>query len=188
MERVEEILHFWFGPGDDPDRQRLWFDSSPAFDRECTAGFLADYERAAAGALDSWMDTPAPALALTLLLDQFPRNMFRATARAFATDAKALAVVKQALARRFDRAIPPIRRVFLYMPLEHSEQLDDQRESLRRFRALAVEVPACTGFISYAERHLAVIERFGRFPHRNAILGRAPTPAETEFLAGGDPF
>ncbi len=115
--------------------------------------------------------------------------MYRATARAFATDGKALAVAKQALARKLEGALPPIRRVFLYMPFEHSENLDDQRESLRRFRALAIEDPSLAGFTPYAERHLEVIERFGRFPHRNAVLGRAATPTEAEFLASGDsPF
>jgi uncharacterized protein (DUF924 family) len=189
MGRVEEILEFWFGAADRSDRQQVWFAADPTFDRACSAGFLADHERAAAGDLDQWMDAPAGSLALTLLLDQFPRNMFRGTARAFATDGKALAVAKPALARQFDRALPPIRRVFLYMPFEHSENLDDQRESLRRFRELAIEDPPLAGFIPYAERHLEVIERFGRFPHRNAVLGRAATPAEAEFLTSGDsPF
>lgn len=125
MGRVEEILEFWFGAGDKPDRQQVWFAPDPAFDRACSAGFLADHERAAAGALDEWMDAPAGALALTLLLDQFPRNMFRGTARAFTTDGKALAVAKHALARQLDRVLTSVRRVFLYMPFEHSENLED---------------------------------------------------------------
>ena len=185
MRRIEEILEFWFGSADGTDRQKVWFAPDPAFDQACTTAFLADHEHAAGGELDGWMDVPSGALALILLLDQFPRNMFRGTARAFATDVKAQAAAKDALARQFDRSLMPIRRVFMYMPLEHSENLDDQHESLRLFRELACEDPALTGFVSYAERHLEVIARFGRFPHRNAVLGRVSTPPEAEFLSGG---
>src|SRR5260370_35294276 len=128
MGRVEEILEFWFGAADGTDRQKVWFAPDPAFDQACTSAFLADHEHAAGGDLDGWMDAPSGALALILLLDQFPRNMFRGTARAFATDTKAQAAAKDALARQFDSALAPIRRVFLYMPLEHSENLDEQRD------------------------------------------------------------
>jgi uncharacterized protein (DUF924 family) len=186
MGRVEEILEFWFGAADGTDRQKVWFAPDPAFDQACTTAFLADHERAASGEWDDWMDAPSSALALILLLDQFPRNIFRGTARAFSTDAKAQAVAKDARARQFDRSLTPIRRVFMYMPLEHSENLDDQHESLRLFRELAGEDTALAGFVPYAERHLEVIARFGRFPHRNAVLGRVSTPAEAEFLSSGD--
>ncbi len=122
------------------------------------------------------------ALALILLLDQFPRNIFRGTPRAFATDSKALATAKDVVARGFDLALPPVRRSFIYLPFQHSENLDDQQESVRLFRKLAAEHPATAGYVEYAEHHMDVIRRFGRFPHRNAVLGRASTSEETEFL------
>ena len=113
MGRVEEILEFWFGRGDDSGRQRMWFSADPAFDQACSAGFRTDYERAAGGQFDGWMDEPSSALALILLLDQFPRNMFRGTARAFAADYKALAVAKHMVAAKLDRALEPLRRAFV---------------------------------------------------------------------------
>jgi len=182
MERVDEILKFWFGDGSDPAHERLWFAQDDGFDQACRSGFLADYERAAAGELDSWKDAPSSALALILLLDQFPRNIFRGTPRAFATDPKALATAKGAVARGFDLALPPVQRPFVYLPFQHSENLDDQKESVRLFHKLAAEHPATAGYVGYAEHHLEVIRRFGRFPHRNAVLGRASTAPEAEFL------
>src|SRR5215470_7031088 len=104
---VEAILDFWFGDGSDPERERRWFESNPAFDQACRSGFLSDYERAAAGELDDWRESASSALALILLLDQFSRNMFRGTPRAFARDSKALTVANYAVARGFDRALPP---------------------------------------------------------------------------------
>jgi uncharacterized protein (DUF924 family) len=185
MERAEEILKFWFGAGDS-GRQQLWFSADPAFDRACTNGFSGDYERAAGGELDQWMKQPASALALILLLDQFPRNMFRGAARAFATDSKARAMTRHVVAAGFDRALSAPRRAFVYMPLEHSEDLADQHESLRLFRELAQDDPAEAGYVQYSERHMELIARFGRFPHRNQVLGRISTPQELEFLSSGD--
>jgi uncharacterized protein (DUF924 family) len=182
MERVNEILQFWFADGSDPAHERRWFAQDAAFDQACRTGFLADHERAAGGELDSWKEEPSSALALILLLDQFPRNIFRGTPRAFATDPKALATAKHAVARGFDLALPPVQRPFIYLPFQHSENLDDQQESVRLLRKLAAEHPAMAGYIQYAEHHIGVIRRFGRFPHRNAVLGRASTPEETEFL------
>jgi uncharacterized protein (DUF924 family) len=182
MDRVDEILLFWFGDGSDPEHERRWFAQDPAFDQACKTGFLADHECAAAGELDSWKDAPAGALALILLLDQFPRNMFRGAPRAFATDPRALLMAKDAVAHGFDLALPPARRPFIYLPFQHSENLDDQHESVRLFRKLAAEHPAMAGYVEYAEHHLEVIRHFGRFPHRNAVLGRSSTPAEVEFL------
>ena len=182
MERVDEILKFWFGDGSDPEQQRRWFGQDAAFDEACRAGFLADHERAAAGELDNWKEAPAGALALILLLDQFPRNMFRGAPRAFATDPKALATAKKATERGFDLALPPARRPFVYLPFQHSEDLDDQHESVRLFRKLAAEHPAMAGYVEYAEHHLETVRRFGRFPHRNAVLGRPSTPKEAEFI------
>jgi len=115
-ERVGVILEFWFGDGSDPAREPLWFAPDAAFDQACRTGFLADHERAAAGELDNWKEAPSSALALILLLDQFPRNMFRGTPRAFATDPKALTLAKDAVARGFDLALPPVRRAFIYLP------------------------------------------------------------------------
>ncbi len=180
--RIGEILEFWFGCGNDTDRARRWFAPDAAFDRACRNGFLADYERAAAGELDEWQATAAGALALILLLDQFPRNMFRNSARAFVTDSRALAAAKGAIARGFDRALPAEQRAFIYMPFEHSENPADQDESVRLFRALAREHPELADYVSYAEEHREIVRRFGRFPHRNGVLGRASTPEETEFL------
>jgi uncharacterized protein (DUF924 family) len=181
MGRVDEILEFWFGGGDD----RRWFVVDAAFDEACATGFLADHERADAGAFDEWTAQPRSALALILLFDQFPRNMFRGTPRAFATDGKALALAKNTVARGFDRALSPVERAFVYLPFEHSENLDDQRESVRLFRQLGDEHPLLAGYLQYAEEHCDVIRRFGRFPHRNAILGRISTSEETESLARG---
>jgi uncharacterized protein (DUF924 family) len=181
MERAAEILEFWFGAGSDPAHERLWFAQDAAFDQACRAGFLADHERAAAGELESWKEAPSSALALILLLDQFPRNIFRNKPRAFATDPKARAIAKDAVVRRFDLALPPVQRPFIYMPFQHSENLEDQNESVRLFNRLAGEHPAMAGYVEYAEHHRGVIRRFGRFPHRNAVLGRASTPEETVF-------
>jgi uncharacterized protein (DUF924 family) len=182
MERADEILEFWFGAGSDPARERPWFAQDDGFDRACRIGFLADHERAAAGELDSWKAEPSSTLALILLLDQFPRNIFRGSPRAFATDPEALATAKHAIACGFDLALPPVQRPFIYLPFQHSENLDDQQESLRLFRKLGAEHPATAGYVEYAEHHLEVIRRFGRFPHRNAVLGRASTPEEAEHL------
>ncbi len=182
MERVNEILEFWFGDGSDPARERRWFAQDAAFDQACRAGFMTDHERAAGGELDRWKEEPSSTLALVLLLDQFPRNIFRGAPRAFATDPKALATAKDAGARGFDLALPPVQRPFIYLPFQHSENLDDQKESVRLFHKLAAEHPAMAGYVQYAEQHIGLIRRFGRFPHRNAVLGRASTAEETEFL------
>ena len=182
MERVDEILNFWFGDGSDPEHERRWFVQDAGFDLTCRNGFLADHERAARGELDRWKNEASSTLALILLLDQFPRNIFRGTARAFDTDSKALATAKDAIARGFDLALLPVRRSFIYIPFQHSETLDDQHESLTLFRKFATEHPEMAGQLKYADHHFEVIRRFGRFPHRNAVLGRASTPEEAEFL------
>jgi uncharacterized protein (DUF924 family) len=184
--RVDDILQFWFGPGDLPrqDRRvRVWFVADPGFDKMCADGFLDDYRRAPAGQLDNWKSEPRGMLALILLLDQFPRNLFRGSAKAFATDAAACASARDAIAKRFDLALEPIARWFIYMPFMHAESLEDQDESVHLFRALADTDSDQKGNIRYAEHHREVIRRFGRFPHRNAILGRLSTAAEKEFLA-----
>jgi uncharacterized protein (DUF924 family) len=181
----QEVLEFWFGAPGSPEFGRpraAWFVKSAEFDARTRDRFLATHEAAAAGALDDWSTRPLGALALAVALDQFPRNMFRGTPRAFAADARALAVARGAVARGFDEVLLPVQRWFVYLPYEHAEELAAQRESLRLFERLAVDA-AGAGTLTYAMRHYAVIERFGRFPHRNAILGRASTPEELAFLA-----
>lgn len=184
---IDAILRFWFGVPQTPDsqysqRRKYWFGKNPEFDRSIHDRFYFLYEQADSGELDNWQATPQGSLALILLFDQFPRNMFRDTPRAFATDAKALSIAKQSIAQAFDRALEPIQRVFIYLPLEHSENLDDQRQCVWLFEALTAESPELADCLDYALRHQAIIERFGRFPHRNRILDRPSTPAETEFL------
>ncbi|HSD61288.1 MAG TPA: DUF924 family protein [Burkholderiales bacterium] len=179
--RDAAVLEFWFGPAPG-ERRKNWFAKDPGFDREIRDAFLEDYRRARSGALDGWREAPESCLALVLLLDQFPRNMFRGAPEAFAGDAQALAAARHAVVRSFDAGMAPERRLFLYLPFEHSEHLEDQRESLRLMEIVRGR-PGLEGVFEYAECHLRVIERFGRFPHRNAILGRPSTPEELEFLA-----
>lgn len=175
------VLDFWFAPA---TRER-WFKPTPEFDAAVRERLLARHERAAARALAQWEDRPDGALALLVLLDQAPRNMFRNDARAFATDAAARAVADRAIAAGHDRATALDRRLFFYLPFEHSEDLADQHRCV----ALVSERAAIADYLDYAERHRAVIERFGRFPHRNAVLGREPTPEERAWLDGRDtPF
>lgn len=186
---MEEILDEWLGPGDvpDPARQARWWTKDSAFDAHLRERFGALLERAARGELDDWAETPRGALALVILLDQFSRNVHRGSARAFAQDTRALAITRRALERGFDRALSPMHRVFLLMPLMHSEDLADQRESVARFEALAAGAEGEVGRAleqnaDYARQHLAIVERFGRYPHRNEILGRPSAPEEIEFL------
>jgi uncharacterized protein (DUF924 family) len=189
-DRARALLDFWFGPEGDPDRERhreIWFKATEEFDAALRREFLRDYEMAAAGALWSWEISPQGALALVLLLDQLPRNMFRGTARAYDTDALARAVADRALARGFDQQVPPAWRLFFYMPFHHSEDLADQRRSVALFGALPRNPDDRGSLRRYGVPYLEVIERFGRFPHRNAILGRQSTPEEIAFLAERPP-
>jgi uncharacterized protein (DUF924 family) len=167
-----EIVTFWREAG--PDK---WFADDHAFDFTVRSKFFAAHEAAARGELAAWQDDREGALALVLLFDQFPRNMFRGEARAFATDAMARAVADRALARGFDQATDPTMRPFFYLPLMHSESPVDQDRCLRLYEALGD-----TEQLRYAREHRDVIKDFGRFPHRNRALGRATTPAEREFL------
>jgi len=184
MASITEILDFWFGaPGSETagKSRKEWFQKDSAFDQEIRCRFRSVYEQAAAGQLDAWQETPRGALALVLLFDQFPRNMFRGTPAAFATDSKALAVAQNALAQGFDQQLPPVQRQFFYFPLEHSENLEHQRQAVERFAAIK-DNPETADSYPYAVRHWEIIERFGRFPHRNSILDRETTPEEAEFL------
>ncbi|MGC1890470.1 MAG: DUF924 family protein [Stellaceae bacterium] len=185
-DRAKSLLDFWFGPPGDHDREQhrpIWFKSTGEFDTALRREFLADYESAAAGKLQSWEASPEGALALLLLLDQVPRNIFRGTARAYATDAAARAGADRALERGFDQLVPPSWRLFFYMPFHHSENIADQRRSLALFNSLPRNPDRGGSLRRYGCTYLEVIERFGRFPHRNEILGRASTPAETAFMA-----
>lgn len=181
----EEILRFWLGPEASavagPNWSR-WFVPNPEFDRLCRTRFLTTYEDAAGGRMDDWKLAPRSCVALVLLLDQLPRNMFRTTAQAFATDAKACLLTRHAIASGFDRQLSPIMRMFLHLPLEHSENLDDQLESVLLNSALAAENPLYGDVVKSAEQHLEIIRRFGRFPWRNRALGRPSTKAEIDFL------
>ncbi len=172
----EKILKFWF----EETEPAQWFQVNHDFDAEITRRFSDIYEKAAHGHCDDWKDDACGCLALIIVLDQFPRNMFRGTPKAFATDGKALAIAKDALSRGFDRGLAPIRRRFLYLPFEHSEDPNDQRKSVELFAEMKDDDPL--GY-DYALRHLDVIESYGRFPHRNKILSRMNTPEEEEYLA-----
>ena len=195
MDTPATIHAFWFGAtadeDDEPDivarQSALWWKKQPEVDAEIRLRFAPLVTRAAVGELDDWLGSPRGRLALILLTDQFPRNIWRGQAAAFAFDVLALRWAKETIARGLDRDARPIERVFLYLPLEHSEDLADQREAVRLFDALGGEVaaaarPAFAGYLDYARRHLEIIERFGRFPHRNAALGRETSAAEAEFL------
>ena len=176
--RAAQVMRFWFANGEGDAR---WFEKNGAFDAEIRMRFLALHEEAAAGTLDGWKESPGDCLALIVLLDQFPRNMFRATLRAFATDGRALAAARHAVAQGYDRPMTPSQRMFVYLPFEHSESLADQEISCRLNEPLAA-FPATHDVYRYALRHREIVARFGRFPHRNAALGRASTPEEIEFL------
>ncbi len=191
MTNINDVLDFWFAPDSRPDHRdpggrdlERWFAPDPAFDDAIRKHFADALERAVRGELDGWAETAEGALALTVLLDQFPRNMFRGQARAFAADGKALAVARQALARGFDQAVPAMWRKFFYLPFEHAEDGEAQARCVALFRGS--DDPRG---LRYAEMHKEIIDRFGRFPHRNAILGRASTPEEQAWLAaGGETF
>jgi uncharacterized protein (DUF924 family) len=187
--QAERILNFWLtSTNDSQDDFQIWlrwFVADSDFDRLCKRLFLDCYRDAACGNLDGWKKMPRPCLALVLLLDQFPRNMFRGTSRAFATDAKAREISRHAIAYGFDRALPQVMRMFFYLPFEHSENLSDQMESVRLAITLADEYGESQegrAIRESAELHLETIRRFGRFPGRNRALGRRSTKEEIEFL------
>jgi uncharacterized protein (DUF924 family) len=169
---ADDVLAFWRAAG-----EQKWFDKDDAFDAEIKRRFLPTYEAAARGELSDWEATAEGALALLIVLDQFPRNMFRRNGRAFAADATARAVADRALARGFDRQVPQDQRLFFYLPFEHSETMADQERCCALFRALGN-----ADQLHWAELHADIIRRFGRFPHRNAVLGRTTTPDEKAYL------
>ena len=173
--RPEDLLAFWQAAG-----QKKWFTKDDAFDADIQARFLPTHEAAARGGLTHWEDGPASALALVIALDQLPRNLFRGDPRTYATDADALAVADRALARGFDQKVAAELRTFFYLPFMHSETLADQERCVALYRATGDAYS-----LEYAKDHADTIRRFGRFPHRNAMLGRVTTPEEQAFLDGG---
>lgn len=174
------VLDFWFAGSAAPRAE--WFRKDAAFDALIADRFGAMVEQALAGAMTAWANDAECALAQVIVLDQFTRNIFRDTPRAFAGDALALAAARAMVARSDDLALPPLHRVFAYLPFEHAEDRAMQAESLRLFAALTAADASLATFGDYAQRHADVIARFGRFPHRNAQLGRESTAEEVQFL------
>jgi uncharacterized protein (DUF924 family) len=186
---VEDIHQFWFGPLDEAGlaaarQHALWFSASEETDAAIATRFGAVVQQALDGDLGDWADSDSGLIALVVVLDQFTRNMYRGTPGAFAGDAAALQLARQAIRSNRHRSLPVIHRVFLYMPLEHSENLATQQECVRLFSALAEETGAAsvTDFTRYAAAHRDVIARFGRFPHRNTILGRTSSAEEMAYM------
>ena len=182
---AQQVLDFWFAAPDAPDYGRsraAWFRKDAAFDRQIAERFGALIETALAGNLSHWHRDAAMALAQIVVLDQFTRNAFRDQPRAFAGDALALAAARATVAARQTAELMPVQRAFVYLPFEHAEDIAAQDESVRLFTELAAEAPELESMLDYARRHRAVIARFGRFPHRNAVLGRTSSAAELAFL------
>lgn len=186
---VNDVLHFWFGkPGSNPlANAEAWWKKDAAFDAELTRRFGPALERAALGELDAWKATPRGRLALILLLDQMSRNIYRGTPRSFAQDPKALELALEGLTNEDERELSPVETQFLLMPLMHAENTELQHECVARFERLRDEGPQSLraffdNALSFARAHAVIIDRFGRFPHRNAILDRKSTAEETEFL------
>ncbi len=188
-----QVLDFWFGTKEDDAeianaQASLWWSKNPKVDAEVRARFETAVAAAASERLVGWDQAPPGELARIILLDQFPRNIYRDTPQAFAYDSLALARAQEGLARGSDRHLRPVQRVFFYLPLEHAEDLAHQERSVALFERLIKTVrkdqrETFAGFLDYAVRHREIIERFGRFPHRNAVLGRESTPEEQAFLA-----
>ena len=170
---TQDIIDFWFAEA----TRKLWFHSTPEFDARLRESYLETWDQARRGDLDHWRDSADGCLALVILLDQFPLNMFRGQADSFATEAQSREVARHALAQGFDRDMPAEHKAFLYMPFMHSEQLKDQQLALRLF-----DQPGLESNLRFARHHHDIVARFGRFPHRNAALGRDSTPAEIEYL------
>ncbi|GHA48557.1 DUF924 family protein [Photobacterium aphoticum] len=190
----QEVLDFWFGDMNEEvplsDRNALWFQGNTETDALIARRFQHLVSLAGTGALSAWSETPKGTLALIILLDQFSRNIYRGLSAAFRYDALALALCKRGLAKNQDLQLSPIERVFFYLPLEHSEALEDQEEAVFRFERLRQAVTPVNsemfdGFYQYAVSHHEVVKRFGRFPHRNAVYGRLSTEEELHWLLDG---
>lgn len=181
----QAVLDFWFGTSDAPEyglARPEWFRKSDAFDDEIRTRFGAIHDRAVAGELTDWTESPLGACALLVVLDQFSRNLYRGRPEAFAGDARALSVARDLVEAGDDQRLPtPQHRLFVYLPFEHDESLEAQHVSLQLFEGLVREAGLVDN-LDAARRHAVIIERFGRYPHRNAALGRVSTPEEIEFL------
>lgn len=176
---AEEILEFWFSP----EVKKLWFNATPELDELMLVQFLTTYQAAATGELDHWAGAPRSCLALLIVLDQFPLNMFRNTPAAFATEAQAQRICKEAVVKGLDKGLSKEQKAFMYLPLMHSESLRDQELSVSLF-----ETAGMLDNLRWARHHRDIVKRFGRFPHRNAILGRESTMAENEYLASKEAY
>ena len=184
MKHARAILDFWFGERRSAAygmSREVWFRKDEVFDAEIRTRFAGLQQCAASGRLDAWQARPGGAVALILLLDQFPRNMYRGSSAAFACDAHAQRIARNTVARGFDRGLLPVERWFIYLPFEHAENIESQRRSLQLFATLRNDAGSA-GNMDYARRHYEIVARFGRFPHRNDVLGRKSTPEEIEFL------
>ncbi|HSU62858.1 MAG TPA: DUF924 family protein [Burkholderiales bacterium] len=176
------VLRFWFGAGEQYGRRhKRWFKEDASFDAEVSKRFLPLYEELVAGARREWLESRVDCLARIIALDQFPRQIFRGSPRAFAADPLALEAARHAVTGGYDRDMLPVERMFAYLPFEHSESLEDQLKACELTAPLAA-FPETEDAPRYALRHRDIIQRFGRFPHRNVALGRVSTPAEIEFL------
>lgn len=189
MERWEQILAYWFG-ADGKDRTSFWFGQSDAVDAEIRSSFGRDHELAVEGRLDDWAATARGRLALIIVLDQLSRNIYRGRPAAYAQDARAQALSIEGIDRGLDRRLSALERWFFYMPLMHAEDLDLQERSVHCFRQLVEDAPdehreACEGALFYARQHRDEIDRFGRFPGRNEVLGRGSTAEELRHLERG---
>lgn len=174
-----DILNFWYTP----PMSKHWFSATAEIDKSIRTQFMGIWEQAAQGELDDWQDSAEGCLALCIILDQFPLNMFRGEARSFSTEQQAIAICKHAVRMRLDQQLAPDRLMFLYMALMHSEHMADQDESVRLFSAAGLERN-----IRFAQHHREIVERFGRFPHRNEILGRESSAAELAYLKSKEAF
>jgi len=179
MDDCQALLDYWYAPAMRP----RWFNSTPEIDRDIRERFEGLWQRAAAGELDAWIEQPECALALIIALDQLPLNMYRGQARAFATEAKGIAMAKLAIERGHDARIDTERVQFMYLPLMHSEALADQDQCVELFRKAGLH-----DNLRYAEHHRDIVRRFGRFPHRNTALGRESRPEEIAYLASPGAF
>ena len=204
MDEARRVREFWFGKlplGRDAlaERMQLWFagEDSPQLAQACDAALRAEFaprvESALRGELASWADGPRRRLSLIILLDQFPRNIYRGRARAFAGDEQAVALALSGMQSGADAALDPVERIFFYMPLQHCESIEVQEESVSAYRRLLREAaPALSDFfaetLKFAAAHAAIVRRFGRFPHRNRVLGRVSTAEEISYLREADTF
>ena len=198
MIKTEQILRYWFGVLNNElsnqSQSLLWYQSTPEIDQEIFSQFNHLYQQSVSGKLAHWHDNARSSLAMIILLDQLPRNMFRGTAQAFASDNKALLTAQKGIEKGFDKELSLIERIFYYHPFEHSEDLSIQQKSVDLFSSLLDEYPSevhqsvIKSSVNFAQQHLTIIEQFGRFPHRNQVLNRQSTVAELDYLKTGNSF